>query len=224
MSGTVSIIILTLNEQSTIEGLLRHLAELQPHEIIIADGGSTDRTRELAAPYATVIQTAAGRGTQLNAGAARATGDILWFLHADVRVGPAVLRQITGALQSPEIAGGNLDIVYEGGREAPILTSINRTRRRFGIFYGDSGIFCRREIFQQLGGYPPWPLLEDYAFARRLAKRYRLALLDEPIHVSPRRWQKAGLLHTLWFWFWIQALFIAGVSPHRLASWYRHIR
>jgi len=224
LSGTVSIIILTLNEQSTIEGLLRHLAELQPHEIIIADGGSTDRTRELAAPYATVIQTAAGRGTQLNAGAARATGDILWFLHADVRVGPAVLRQITGALQSPEIAGGNLDIVYEGGREAPILTSINRTRRRFGIFYGDSGIFCRREIFQQLGGYPPWPLLEDYAFARRLAKRYRLALLDEPIHVSPRRWQKAGLLHTLWFWFWIQALFIAGVSPHRLASWYRHIR
>ena len=224
MSGTVSIIILTLNEQSTIEGLLRHLAELQPHEIILADGGSTDRTRELAAPYATVIQTAAGRGTQLNAGAARATGDILWFLHADVRVGPAVLRQITGALQSPEIAGGNLDIVYEGGREAPILTSINRTRRRFGIFYGDSGIFCRREIFQQLGGYPPWPLLEDYAFARRLAKRYRLALLDEPIHVSPRRWQKAGLLHTLWFWFWIQALFIAGVSPHRLASWYRHIR
>ncbi|MBK5295171.1 MAG: TIGR04283 family arsenosugar biosynthesis glycosyltransferase [Acidobacteriia bacterium] len=220
----VSIIIPTLNEQSIIEGLLRHLTGLHPHEIIVADGGSIDRTRELAAPYACVIQTAAGRGPQLNAGAARATGDILLFLHADVRLAASALPQITRALQSPAVAGGNLDIHYEGGWEARIFTSVNRLRRHFRIFYGDSGIFCRREVFHHLGGYPPWPILEDYAFARRLARHGRLALLDEPIHVSSRRWQQAGLLQTLWLWFWIQTLYLAGVSPHRLAAWYRQVR
>ena len=117
------------------------------------------------------------------------------------------------------------DIRYEGEDwVARAFTRINRCRRRFGIFYGDSGIFCRREIFDALGGYRPWPILEDYDFACRLRRAGKLALLDEPVCVSNRRWRQCGLFPTLWSWFWIQGLYLAGVSPQRLVALYRNVR
>ena len=120
---------------------------------------------------------------------------------------------------------GNFDIRYEGSDwVAAAFTSANRWRRRLGVFYGDSGIFCRREVFEALGGYAPWPILEDYDFARRLRRAGRLALLDEPIWVSDRRWRTCGLLPTLWSWFWVQGLYLAGVEPKRLAELYRPVR
>ena len=94
----------------------------------------------------------------------------------------------------------------------------------FGILYGDSGIFCRRSVFKELGGYQAFPVLEDYEFARRLWKRGRLAFLDEPIHVSDRRWRQSSVLGTLWNWFWIQGLYLIGVTPERLARMYRDVR
>jgi hypothetical protein len=128
-------------------------------------------------------------------------------------------------MQDPKVIGGSFDIRYEGGdRTAAIFTRMNRWRRRCGIFYGDSGIFCRRSAFDALGGYRPWPILEDYEFARRICKAGQVALLDEPIFVSARRWRNSGLLPTLWSWFWVQGLYYAGVSPHRLARMYRHVR
>ena len=107
---------------------------------------------------------------------------------------------------------------------AAAFTSVNRWRRRLGVFYGDSGIFCRRKVFESLGGYAPWPILEDYDFARRLRKAGKLALLDEPIWVSDRRWRTSGLLPTLWSWFWVQGLYLAGVNPERLAGLYHPVR
>ena len=101
---------------------------------------------------------------------------------------------------------------------------VNRARRRFGVFYGDSGIFCRRDVFEEFGGYKPYPILEDYEFARRMWKAGKLALLNEPIYVSDRRWRNSSLLRTLWSWFWVQALYLCGVSPERLARMYRNIR
>ena len=156
---------------------------------------------------------------------AAASGETLLFLHADVRLEEGSLDQIVRAMEDAAIVGGNFDIRYEGNDwAAGAFTRINRWRRTLGIFYGDSGIFCRRPVFEKLGGYRPWPILEDYDFARRLSKAGRLALLEFPIRVSDRRWRNSGLLLTLWSWLLIQGLYYLGVPPRLLARLYRHVR
>ncbi|HXG34081.1 MAG TPA: TIGR04283 family arsenosugar biosynthesis glycosyltransferase [Bryobacteraceae bacterium] len=221
----VSIIVPTFNEESLIGDLLRHLREIHDGQIVVADGGSTDRTREIAQSAACAVCTPAVRGVQLNAGAAVASGDILWFLHADVRVGPGALEAMRNCLRDPAVAGGNLDIRYGGDdRIGRILSCLNRWRTRLGWFYGDSGIFCRRSAFEALGGFQPWPVLEDYDFARRLLRMGKVVHLGEPIWVSPRRWQNGGLLATFWSWVIIQGLYWAGVPPCRLAKLYKPVR
>lgn len=223
----VSIIVPTLQEESTIEGLLDHLSTLGAGEILLVDGGSTDRTVELARKFAGVriLQTRPGRALQMNAGAKASTGAVLLFLHADVRLHNRALHAVRSSLADGRTIGGNFDIRYEGADlAAACFTWINRQRRRLGIFYGDSGIFCLRSVFVELGGYQYWPILEDYEFGRRLWKTGKLALLREPIHVSGRRWRQSGLLWTVWTWIVIQGLYLLGFSPHKLARLYRHVR
>lgn len=221
----LSIVIPTFNEERAIGGLLENLQPLGPDEVVVADGQSTDRTVAIAAPHARTLAAPRGRALQMNAGARATSGEILLFLHADVRLGPGALDAVRLALRDPLVPGGNFDIRYQGGDwAAAAFTGINRWRRRLGVFYGDSGIFCRREVFEALGGFRPWPILEDYDFARRLRGCGKLALLDEPIWVSDRRWRSAGLLPTMWSWFWVQGLYLAGVSPHRLARLYPAVR
>lgn len=218
---TVSVIIPVWNEESTIEGLLRALAREQPHEILVADGGSTDETAARAAGLARVIACTRGRGAQMNRAAREATGDVLLFLHADARPAEGVLR----AIADSGAVAGNLTIRYDGDDGwAAAFDWINGVRCRFGIFYGDSGIFCRRDLFAELGGYQEWPILEDYEFARRLWKRGGVALLKHEIHVSDRRWRKDGVWRTMWWWFWIQGLYLVGMSPERLTQLYRNVR
>ncbi|MGH9353785.1 MAG: TIGR04283 family arsenosugar biosynthesis glycosyltransferase [Terriglobia bacterium] len=223
--NTISIIVPTYNEEETIGTLLGNLWQLKPEEIIIADGNSADHTAEIAAQSARVVISARGRGIQMNAGAREASGEVLLFLHADVRLPPSGLEKIGESLRDPSIVGGDFDVRYQGGDwVAAIFTCVNRWRRRAGIFYGDSGIFCRRRVFEDLGGFRPWPVLEDYDFVRRLRKAGKLALLNEPIWVSDRRWRNEGVLSALWSWFWIQTLYFAGVHPERLAALYRNVR
>jgi len=222
---SISAIIPTYNEAQTIGGLLENLKELGAEEVIVADGNSADRTVEIASTYARVISSQTCRALQMNAGARASSGEVLLFLYADVRLGPGGLAAVRDSLRNPEVAGGNFDIRYEGSDwVAAAFTSINRWRRQLGVFYGDSGIFCRRQVFEALGGYAPWPILEDYDFAWRLRKAGKLALLHEPIWVSDRRWRTSGLLPTLWSWFWVQGLYLAGVNPERLAGLYHPVR
>jgi rSAM/selenodomain-associated transferase 2 len=222
----ISIIIPVLDEEVRLGPQLRALAELEPRpELVVADGGSRDATVAIAlAAGARVVFAERGRGPQMNAGAAAATGDTLLFLHADVSVDPHAAAAIARALSDPLVAGGNFDIRFEGGREARLFSAINRVRCRLGVIYGDSGIFCRRAVFEKLGGYRQWPVLEDYEFARRLRKAGRVALLDVPIHVSARRWRNGGIWATLWSWFWVQTLYYLGVPPGKLAALYRDVR
>jgi GT2 family glycosyltransferase len=162
---------------------------------------------------------------QMNAAAQCASGDVLLFLHADVRLGATALEMIRNVMADPVVVGGNFDIRYEGKDwAATAFTRINRLRRRCGVFYGDSGIFCRRFVFEALGGFMEWPILEDYEFGRRLRRAGKLAYLTEPIWVSDRRWRNAGLLPTMASWFFIQSLYYTGVPPKHLARLYRHIR
>ncbi len=222
---TISIVVPVYNEEAHIGGLLEGLSSQRFAEVIVVDGGSTDRTAELAAQRARLIRSEIGRAAQMNVGAAAASGEVLLFLHADVRLDAGALDQIRRVMEDGIIVGGNFDIRYVGDDwAASIFTRINRWRRNWGIFYGDSGIFCRRSVFERLGGYRSWPIMEDYDFARRLSKAGRLALLDAPIWVSDRRWRNSGLLQTLWSWFLIQGLYYLGVPPQLLARLYRHVR
>jgi rSAM/selenodomain-associated transferase 2 len=221
----ISIIIPTLNEESEIGPLLASLADLDADELLVADGGSRDRTVEIASRHAEIVPSATGRAAQMNAGASRASGDVLLFLHADARLGASALAAVRRVMTDPSVAGGTFDIRYSGKDwTAAAFTRINRWRRRCGVFYGDSGIFCRRAVFDALGGFVCWPVMEDYEFARRLRRAGRLAHLDEPISVSDRRWRRGGLLRTMANWFLIQSLYCAGVPPKHLARLYRHIR
>lgn len=223
----VSVIIPAFNEQDTLAVLLPALIAQGPLEILIADGESTDGTARVCERFPEVrcIPSPRRRAVQMNRAAREARGDVLLFLHADVGLPEGAIAAVEGVAGDPAVAGGHFDIVFEGGDvPAAVFTWINRVRYRFGIFYGDAGIFCRREIFEQLGGYEEWPILEDYDFARRLQKAGRVASLPDSLRVSDRRWRRGGLFATLWAWFWIQALYLAGVSPHRLAGMYRNIR
>lgn len=222
---TISIVVPVYNEEAVIGGLLDNLGTQGSAEVIVVDGGSTDRTADLASHRARLVRSEIGRAAQMNAGAAVASGEILLFLHADVRLEAGYLDQIRRAMEDVAIVGGNFDIRYEGNDwAAGTFTRVNRWRRKLGIFYGDSGIFCRRSVFEKLDGYRLWPIMEDYDFARRLSKAGRLALLECPIWVSDRRWRNSGLFRTLWSWFLVQGLYYLGVPPRHLARLYRHVR
>lgn len=221
----ISVIIPALNEEALLPRLLENLRQAMAEEILVVDGGSRDNTVRVAEGKARVLAAPASRAAQMNAGAACASQAALLFLHADVTLGAGAIEGIRQALRDPRVAGGNLNIVYEGGdMVAHLFSWINRMRCRIGIFYGDSGIFCRRDVFQRMGGFRNWPLMEDYEFVQRLKRQGRVVNLPQPIYVSDRRWRRLGVWRTLWTWFWIQTLYCLGVPPARLARWYRNVR
>jgi rSAM/selenodomain-associated transferase 2 len=223
--AAISVIVPVLNEEKCLPALLGDLEAQGPAEVIVADGGSTDGTAGIASRVATVVTSPPGRAVQMNAGARRAKGDVLLFVHADARFGPGALDAVRIAMRDGRVTGGAFDIRYEGDDlAARVFTRVNRVRRSCGVVYGDAGLFCRRAAFERLGGYRELPIMEDYEFARRLLRSGRMAMLDEPIYISDRRWRKAGLLRTLFAWTLIQGLYSAGVSPRMLANLYPHVR
>ncbi len=229
----ISIIIPTHNEEAQIGELLRNLFALPGvFEVIVVDGESRDGTSRIVDAMRgqwpnrlRLIETERYRAIQLNRGAEKARGDTLLFLHADARLPEQSLLNLEGELSRDGIVGGNFDIEFDGqGFWDQAFSRINRWRRRLGIYYGDSGIFVRRRVFDRLGGYRPMPILEDYEFARRLEASGRTALLRPPLAVSSRRWQVQGVGRTLWSWVVIQGLYLVGVSADRLAGWYKPVR
>ncbi len=221
----LSVIVPTYNEAGRIEELLSELRAQNPTcDLIVIDGSSTDATVALAQPYAYVVVTQPNRGRQLNLGARAARGDQLLFLHADVRLPPAALAAVQRALSDSEVAGGTFRLEFAGADLASrVFSFVDRWRRWFGIFYGDSGIFVRRDVFERLGGFREWPVLEDYDFCRRLVRTKKTVCLPERLLVSSRRWQ-GNLLRTLAQWFFIHSLYFLRVSPAWLARWYPPVR
>jgi rSAM/selenodomain-associated transferase 2 len=227
--GLVSIIVPVLDEEKGITSLLDHVAALPGRwEVILADGGSSDATRELAARHRSqplIVDAARGRASQMNSGAAIARGDVLLFLHADTRLPPTAYPSLTRALADQSVLGGNFTLRFDGGDWfSRVLGAWYALQRRAGIYYGDSAIWVRRSVFERLGGFRPLPIMEDYDLVRRLERAGRTACLPGPAITSARRWQRLGLSRTVASWVLIRWLFIAGASPARLARLYPHIR
>ncbi len=210
-----------MNEEASLGDLLDRL-RLAPgvHEVVVSDGGSTDRTAALVRPPHRLVRGEPGRGQQLRTGAEEATGDALLFLHADVLPPLDVAEQISGALGSGHV-GGNFRLRYpDGGPLGRWLERLTPLYRRLPRYYGDSGIFARRDVYEACGGFPHVPIMEDVVFVRRLEAAGRTAYLRGPMVSAARRWRgREG--RTLLLWGFMQAAFALGVTPWRLARLYR---
>jgi len=219
----LSIIIPTWNEAANISAAVMRARELDPHEVLVADGGSSDGTLETASGLpCRVIRTPRGRAVQQNLAAAAASGDVLLFLHADCWLAAPGRMQMEQALRSPRIPGGAFRhrIDSAGLLFRAIETGDSLRVASLRIAYGDQGIFLRRTIFERLGGFPDVRLMEEILLMRRLKHFGRLALLPGPLHCSPRRWLRHGpIRQTLRNWLLLSAEKL-GVHPDRLATLY----
>ena len=218
----ISIVIPTLNEARRLPHLLADLrAGGAAAEIIVADGGSTDDTRAVAREMGTdVIRSARGRGHQIGAGAAAAHGEIILFLHADSRFPSGGLARIDELLAArPKSVGGNFRLDFDGetGFDAWLERFYGWIRAR-GFYYGDSGIFVRRAVYERIGGVRPIALMEDYDFVRRLERAGpTICINDPPLVTSSRRFIGRSPAAIVFGWLKIHALFHLGVLPDRLA-------
>ena len=224
---SVSVIIPALNEEKTIGTTLRGLISLQPHEIIVVDGGSDDRTCEIAEKFGVqVLRSERGRARQMNDGARRATGNALLFLHADTKLPPLAFSEVATALDNPECVGGRFDVELAGRHWMlkVIGALINCRSRATKVGTGDQAIFVRREIFSRIGGFPEIPLMEDIAFCRALKREGRVACVRSRVVTSARRWEKDGVWRTILRMWALKSLYLAGVSPERLKRFYADTR
>ena len=226
----VSVLVPTLDEARELPHLLDHLDALHGDwETIVADGGSRDATRQIAADHPLaprVVEQTGGRAAQLNAAASVATGDILLFLHADSRLPRDAFASLAEAWRSvPQIVGGNFALCFGDGRFERALGAVYRLQRRHGFYYGDSSVWVRRATFTELGGFREIAIMDDYDFVRRLERAPGTTrCLPGPATTSGRRWRQAGIARTVLAWFVIRRLYVAGVAPDSLARLYRVVR
>ena len=225
----LSIIVPALNEELGIAATLRALASARGRgaEVVVVDGGSTDRTVAVASPLADrVLCTAPGRAAQLNAGSSAAAGDVLLFLHADSLPPPDFDTVLAAAIDGRRLAWGRFDVRIAGGdRSLRIVAALLNARSRLtGIATGDQGLFATRALFDKAGGFPPQPLMEDIAFCRA-AKRIEPPLcLRRHVTTSGRRWARYGVARTVLLMWRLRLAYYLGADPARLAGRYRDVR
>jgi rSAM/selenodomain-associated transferase 2 len=196
-------------------------------EVIVADGGSPDKTvAEARAAGARIVQAPRGRGRQLAAGARAASGDVLLFLHADTLLPSEARLSIERALVDRRVIGGNFLLRFEPATAlSRVFTSLYDVRRRaLGIYYGDSPLFVRRKDYERLGGFPEQALFEDYAFARVLQRSGQTRYVRDVAAVTSSRRYVDRPWSTLMQWTVLQALYSLGAPPEALARWYAPIR
>jgi len=227
MCGMISVVVPTLNEEAELSRTLASLAGEADLELIVVDGGSVDDTCAIADGYrARVLHSTPGRGVQMNAGASAALGEHFLFLHADTHLPPGFDVLIRRTLAEPGTVGGAFRLGIDGPGVAyrMIECAANLRSERLQRPYGDQALFLNRTMFDRVGGFPEWPLLEDVELVRRLRQLGQIAIVPKAIVTSPRRWQKRGVVRTTMLNQVILAAHRLGVSPQTLARWYRNLR
>ena len=225
MKPALSIVMPALNEAAVIEAALAALQPLRARgvEVVLADGGSQDGTPALAEPQVDALVAAPrGRAVQMNAGAERARGPLLLFLHADTRLPP-----LADMLVQQALAGGahwgRFDVRIDGRQ--PMLRVVaalmNLRSRASGIATGDQAIFVTREAFERIGGFPLQPLMEDIELSRRLKRIGPPACLHARVCTSGRRWEQRGVWRTIFLMWRLRWRYWRGEPAARLAEAYK---
>ena len=224
-----SIIMPVLNEEAVLEHYLDILVSqtsLHDCELLIVDGGSTDRTIEIAQRFGRVISSQRGRAAQMNCGANVATGEVLLFLHADTLLPDEAFQAIEQALKAQDVIGGAFRICFNCAQWPYRLVSFTtniRSRYR-NIFTGDQAYFVRSDSFHTIGGFPDQPLMEDLEIITRLRKIGKVVLLPLYVTTSARRHEKIGLIRSVLFMWYLRTLYKFGTSPAKLHSMYIDVR
>lgn len=220
----LSIIIPVLNEATNI---LRTISAAQTGtniEIIVVDGGSTDGTLELVKTLSVqVVQTTPNRALQMNTGATLATGDILLFLHADTRLPSHFDPWVRQTLANPGTIAGAFQLKIDAKTPSLRLIEkgVNWRSRSLQMPYGDQAIFLKTTTFQDIGGFPPLPIMEDFELMRQLRRQGHIEIVPTSVVTSGRRWQKLGVLKTTLLNQLVILGYLLKISPQQLASWYR---
>lgn len=221
----LSIIIPVLNEAEVIEATLLSLLPLRQRgvEVVVVDGDSQDESTRRAAPHAdTVVSAARGRARQMNAGAAAARGNVLLFLHADTQLPPEADQLVMTALMSGA-SWGRFDVRLVGRHPMlrVVAAMMNWRSRVTGIATGDQAMFVRRDVFDDIGGFPDQPLMEDVELSKRLRRLTPPVCVRQPVATSGRRWERRGVWRTIWLMWRLRWQYWRGVSPQALAEAYR---
>jgi len=226
----ISVIIPALDEEASIARAIRSCREAGPGEVIVVDGGSRDRTVEIARARAdAVIAAPPGRAAQMNAGAAVARGEVLLFLHADTLLPGGSVPAVLCALQDPGVIGGAFRVRLAASPDAGryVRVTLWITGRMIGAraavsrsYSGDQAIFVRSETFRAVGGYPEIPLMEDVELSRRMRRAGKTVLLSLRVETSGRRWEAWGPLKTVLFMWRLRIGYLLGRAPSRCAEAY----
>ncbi|MGB5260666.1 MAG: TIGR04283 family arsenosugar biosynthesis glycosyltransferase [Gammaproteobacteria bacterium] len=221
----LSIVIPALDEAACLGDTLSCLQAMRArgHEVILVDGGSQDATVHLAGQAVDrVIHSRRGRARQMNAGAHDASGDILWFLHADTRAPDNADQLIVEALTSDAHCWGRFDV--ELADRSLLLRGVarlmNLRSRLTGIATGDQGMFMTRAAFARIGGFEDMPLMEDIAASRALRRISPPAALRTTLPTSTRRWRRHGIVKTIVAMWGLRLAYFLGVPTQRLARYY----
>lgn len=224
MPAQLSVIIPTLNAAedlpACLESLLEGVVEGLIRELIVSDGESSDKTRDIADEAGAILVTgAATRGGQLKRGCAAAQGPWLLVLHADTQLDPGWSHRVAAHLKHGQGAPACFRLAFRAGGLMPHLVAgwANLRTRLFGLPYGDQGLLVHKQDYDRAGGYPDQPLMEDVALIRALPK---VSLLPETAHTGAERYQRSGWLRRGAGNLWTLLRYFAGVSPERLAARY----
>lgn len=222
----ISVVIPALNEAANLPSVLGTIQTATQVEVIVVDGGSSDGTAAVAlAMGARVVVSARGRSHQMNRGAKVAKNPILLFLHADTRLPEGFEQAIRQTLAQPGVVAGAFRLTIDGSGQGLrwVEWGVNLRSRWLHLPYGDQAIFIRAEVFEQLGGFPDLPMMEDFELVRRLKQLGRVAIAPAAVVTSDRRWHSLGILRTTLANQVMVAGYLLGVDPHRLAQWYRSL-
>jgi rSAM/selenodomain-associated transferase 2 len=225
---SLSIIVPVLNEGERIAATLDALAPMCALgvEVVVVDGGSRDATIQRARLRADKVMSAPrGRATQMNAGAEKATGDILLFLHVDTLLPSDADHVLLNGLERSGRVWGRFDVRIDS--KDPLLRTVarmmNLRSRVTGIATGDQAIFVKRDTFKQVGGFPPIELMEDIALSKLLKRIGSPLCLRERVVTSARRWEKRGVISTILLMWRLRLAYFFGADPKELAQLYGHV-